>query len=389
MSAQQLYTDIYEQIDQSVAKDVDEATRARLAILILGMIEAKSASPAQIAQALHRLGLSQAQPESIERRIRRIENDPEISDVLCFHPFARRRLLLGGQRDLLLILDPTTQDDRICLVTVAIWYRGRALPLAWAAWPANFPLTGDRFWVRIKKLLAVVAKILPKGSRVTWLADRAFGAPAFTDLVTAHNWSYLVRVQGQTRCRDKQGREKQIQHLVHPHRLRGKMKGEAFKSRKWRPVSIVAFWGKQHETPLCLVTNLPLSWSLIRLYRRRYPIEATFRDFKSAGWQWEKGQVSDLEHVQRLLVGMAFASWLAIIVGAAFAADILSKPASGRRRTLPWWGKRSLFAIGLHFLRRFLFGNGSLDLKRPLTDWTELNWQEQIYFHHARAFVFA
>ena len=389
MSAIELYTQIYGVVDSCVDAQVDEITRKRLSLLVLGMIEAKSASPAQMAQALHRLGLSPAKPESIERHIRRIENDPEITDVLCFHPFARQRLLWARQEELLLILDPTTQDDRVCLVSVAVWYRGRALPLAWMAWEANTPLKGDRFWVRITKLLACVAELLPKGVKIIWLADRAFGTPAFTDIICAYGWFYVVRVQGQTRCCDRQQREKQIQHLIHPLRRRGKMRGLAFKKRGWRPNNIIAFWGKHHDSPLCLVSNLPLGWYLIRLYRRRYPIEAMFRDYKSYGWQWEKGQVLDLDHVKRLLVAMAFASWFVIIVGAHFADTWLREAPSGRRRTLPWWGKRSLFTIGLHYLRCHLMGHVAICLRWSLTDWTLLNWSEQIYFHHARAFVFA
>lgn len=389
MSAIELYTQIYQSLDSCVDGQVDETTRERLALLVLGMIEAKSASPAQIAQALNRLGISGAKPESIERHIRRIENDPEITDVLCFHPFARQRLLWAGQQELLLILDPTTQDDRVYLVTIGVWYRGRALPLVWMAWEANVPLKGDRFWARMAQLLAIVAELLPCRIKITWLADRAFGTPAFTDMIVTYGWFYVVRVQGHTRCRDYHDREKQIRHLIHPIRRRGKMRGMAFKKRGWRLNSIVAFWGKNQESPLCLVSNLPLGWYLIRLYRRRYPIEATFRDYKSYGWQWERGQVVDLAHVKRLLVAMAFASWFSIIVGARFADAWLQEPSSGQRRTVPWWGKRSLFTIGLHYLRCHIMSNEVVCLRWSLTDWTLLNWIEQIYFHHSRAFVFA
>jgi len=389
MSAMELYTQIHTALNACMDAHVRQSTRARLALLVLGMIEAKSASPAQVGQALHRLGLSQAQPASIERRIRRLENDPAISDVLCFHPFARQRLLWGKPQELLLILDPTTQDDRIYLVTVAVWYRGRALPLAWVAWEANTPLKGARFWERIAKLLACVAELLPKGVKITWLADRAFGTPSFTDLLTQYDWFYVVRVQKQTRCCDRRQREREIYQLLHPVRRRGKMRGMAFKSRGWRECSIVVFWGKNHSSPLCLVSNLPLGWYLIRLYRRRYPIEALFRDYKTQGWQWERGQVVDLDHVQRLLVAMALATWFAILVGAHFADAWLHQPPSGQRRTGSWWGKRSLFTIGLHYLKRHIMSNEIVCLFWSFKDWTLLNWAEQDYFHHARAFVFA
>ena len=188
MSASTIYNQVYELLDQHLGEQVSESSRQRITLLVLGIIRAKSASPARIAEALSELGLTNATTESIERRIRRIENDDELTATLCFHPFAKERLAFGRPEQLLLICDPTTQEDRVVMVTASVWYRGRALPLAWLVWPANVPLEGDGFWERIEKLLDTVATILPNGVSVTWLADRAFGTPAFTDLVTGRGW---------------------------------------------------------------------------------------------------------------------------------------------------------------------------------------------------------
>jgi hypothetical protein len=88
---------------------------------------------------------------------------------------------------------------------------------------------------------------------------------------------------------------------------------------------------------LCLVSDLPAEWDLIALYRRRYPIEATFRDFKSAGWHWEQGQVRDLTHVCRLLVGMALASWITLLIGTQVAHSHLAQASLGQTQSLyPW-----------------------------------------------------
>ena len=149
---------------------------------------ASQMAPARIAQALHTLGLSDAKAESIERRIRRIENDTSLRAATCVHPLAQQRLRFGQPSELVLVLDPTTQDERVVMLTATVWYRGRALPLAWAVWPANTPLVGQGFWDRVAALLAEVAPLLPVGVSVTWLADRAFGTPAFTDVVTAYGW---------------------------------------------------------------------------------------------------------------------------------------------------------------------------------------------------------
>ena len=49
------------------------------------------------------------------------------------------------------------------MLTVSVWYRGRALPLAWAVWSGQQPLTDQGFWERVAGLLSIVAKLLPLG----------------------------------------------------------------------------------------------------------------------------------------------------------------------------------------------------------------------------------
>jgi len=385
----QLYQQVYQLLTEHVDPSVNASSLERLTLLVIGMIEAEHASPAQIAKALDKLGLTQANVESIERRVRRIENDQSLDAASCVHPLARARLQFGRPERLILIIDPTTQDDRVVMLTVSVWYRGRALPLVWAIWPAQQPLADAGFWERVAALLQIVAELLPVGVPVVWLADRAFGSPAFTDLLEPYGWDYVVRVQGQTRFRDQRGQEVQIAALVSQPNKRTKRHGQLFKKRGWRWASVVAFWGQRHNSPLCLVTSFPPRWDIIALYRRRYPIEAMFRHYKSYGWQWELGQVTDLAHLERLLVGMALATWVVLLVGTQVAAEHLAEPATGRRRTRPWVGKQSLFTLGLHRLGRWLHGLTDRLLAWTLTDWDAPNWSAQITGHHARTFVFA
>ena len=382
-----LYEQVYELLYQSLDKKINRPTLKRLTLLVLGIIRSKSASPACIAKALDELGLTNATAESIERRIRRIENYPHISTALCFHPLAKERLAYGRPKQLLLIMDPTTQEDHVVMLTVGIWYRGRALPLAWMIWTGNKPLKGDGFWERVDALLDIVAELLPVSIPVIWLADRAFGSPSFIDLVTQHGWHYIVRVVKTTRCQTVKGLCRPVSELTPKPGWRAKMRGKAFKKRGWRPVSVVAYWGKGYDTPLCLVSDLTPDYRLIHFYARRYPIEALFRDYKSYGWHWEQGQVRDLEHMERLLVGMALATWVTIMAGTQVAEEYLCIPSTGNRRTLPWEGKRSLFHLGLHRLQKLLTGSCKTPIQWRFTHWDAPNWKKQIYFHHVRAYV--
>jgi hypothetical protein len=389
MSAREVYHQVEYQLTRTIGGKVEESTFKRVCLLVTGIIGAKNASPAQVSRALERLKLSQANAESIERQVRRMENDQEITAALCFHPFARAHLRYGHPQELVLILDPTTQEDKIVMVSVAVWYRGRALPLAWATWKANSPLEGAGFWERIDELLAEVEPLLPANTSITLLADRAFGCAAFTDLLVKRGWHYVVRVQGQVLCCDRQGRQRSVASMVPYRGKRAKLRGKVFKKIGWRDASVVCYWGRRHKTPLCLVSDLPPHWHLIQLYRRRYPIEATFRDYKSFGWRWEQGQVKNLEHVNRLLVGMALATWFVLIVGSWKAQQILDIPPSGNRRTTPWAGKTSLFGHGLDTLHAWLALQSLPVFLWVLSDWLAPNWKHQLTCFHARAFIFS
>jgi hypothetical protein len=388
MPPQTVYREIRQLLNAFLDAEVTESTRERLALLVMGILSARNAAPARVAQALHTLGLTGATAESIERRIRRSENDPHLQATTCFHPLARAWLCREHPSQLLLVLDPTCQEDRVVMVSVAVWYRGRALPLAWMIWPGNTPLTDTRFWERLRVLLAQVATLLPRGVPVTWLADRAFGTPSFIDLLTEYGWHYLVRVQGHTRCRTRQGREQPLGELVRQRGARAKLRGEVFKKRGWRAASVVVYWGRAYKSPLCLVSDLAPAWALISLYRRRYAIEATFRHYKSYGWRWEQGQVTLLPHLERLLVGMALATWIAVMLGAEVAAKLLAHPPTGRRHTKPWAAKHSLFALGVERFAYLLHASPQDAIRWCLGDWEAPNWEDQITQHHAYAFIF-
>jgi len=379
-----LYQEIAGQLDNHFPLDWSRALRDRLLTLVLGIVLAESCSPRHMAKALCKFGYSEAAEASLERHLRRIENDERITAEAILHPFARHHLRFGKPDQLVLIIDGTTHTDHTFMLMVSVRYRGRALPLAWDIWEANQPLKGMRFWDRVAQLLAVVASVLPPDVPVIWLADRAFGTSQFTDLLVPYGWHFVVRVQGQTRFVDQAGRESRLDQLI---RKRGRFKGtgQVFKSNGWRKLSVVVIYRVQYKGPLCLVTDLAPDWSVVRFYRWRYNIEAMFRDYKSSGWQWEQNQVYDLIHVERLLVGMALATWLSLMAGTQVAHDMLAKKPSGKRRTAP--EKTSLFQLGLSRLSQWAVANYRRPLRFFLTDWSAPNWEDQWRNHHAHAFV--
>ena len=91
MSAQRpFYQVIHQRIAAALPRAIPAASITRLALLVTGMLAAKSAVLAQIAAELDALALTRATPNSIARRLRRTLTDPHLDQPTCYAPRCAR-----------------------------------------------------------------------------------------------------------------------------------------------------------------------------------------------------------------------------------------------------------------------------------------------------------
>jgi hypothetical protein len=92
----------------------------------------------------------------------------------------RRVLARHRLRRWVIIIDETAQAEHLRVLTAAVCYRGRAIPLTWLCWPGQTKQTVN-YWARCGSLLAMVRDVLPADASVVVVDNRAFGCPVFTD----------------------------------------------------------------------------------------------------------------------------------------------------------------------------------------------------------------
>lgn len=368
----ELYREVAARLQAVVAGGVRVTTVRRLALLVSGLVAAKSSVVSRMASGLWEAGVSAAQVASIARRLRRSLCDAKVTAATCYEPAVRAMVDWEGLRrrgkPAILALDESSQDERVHLLRVSLTYWGTAVPLAWEIWPQNTPLAEGEYWRRIERVLARAAALVPPGLTVILTADRAFDIPPFVDRVAAHGWHWVIRLkaEGANRFLDWHGREHELRALVHRHVAapghRWKARGRIFKGAGWRTASIVAVWAPGAKERLVVITDLPPRWEVLAHYDRRFWIEAGFRSDKTGGWQWEACQVTDLEHHARLLVAMAWATLLMLCLGLTSARADLARLATARAAPLaprtappkPQHARASLFTLGLALARRWL-----------------------------------
>jgi hypothetical protein len=214
--------------------------RTRLSFVLWAVLLSGTVVQRQVARTLASISPNDALASSHERRLRRALADTRLSWDVVFAPLIRcvLRNLTGS---VTVIVDESGHTDLVRVLTAAIWYQGRAIPLAWIVWKGQTPHE-IRYWDDCQTLLERVAKVLPAQASVTVVADRAFGCPAFVDPIVARGWQYVVRVQGQTRLEHTDGTQTPIKHQVTEAQRQWWDQVRVFKKQGWRAALAIAYW---------------------------------------------------------------------------------------------------------------------------------------------------
>ena len=232
---------------------------------------------------------------------------------------------------------------------VALAYHGRAVPLAWAVYPARGIPAGQTWQALFERALDRAAAPLPPGRPVLLLLDRGFVSPAVWDAVIARGWHPVLRAQRSVRLRTPDGAEGPVGDLLGQDAGLVALAGEVFKKGGWRAAAATALRRDGLEEAWLLLSDLPPGEERALEYAARMHIEQAFRDDRSAGWRWEQSRVKDPERAERLLLVLHPATLWCLSLGAAAV-----QAGRARRWVRPRRPAWSLFRLGWTWLRQAL-----------------------------------
>jgi hypothetical protein len=323
--------------------------RKWLAKLVCALAEAGACTQPALAAALQRLGLSAATNESLQVGIRRFLADRRVTVRAAYAPLLRD-VLAGWPADrLLLIADATALKGRLVRLEVALAYHGRAVPLAWAVYPADGIPAGQCWQGLFERVLDRAAAVLPPGRAALLLLDRGFVSPGVWDAALARGWHPVLRAQRGVRLRTRDGAERPVGELLGEDAGLVALAGQVFKKGGWRAASVTAVRADGTRAAWLLLSDLPPGEQRALEYAARMHIEQGFRDDKSAGWQWERSRIKDPERAERLLLVLHLATLWCLSAG-GWAVQT----GQARRWVRPSRPAWSLFRIGWAWLRQAL-----------------------------------
>lgn len=330
--------------------------RTTLAELIVCLLENNKAHISKLGE---NLSDKNAGVMACIQRLRRFLSNPRISPSLVVIPLIHMmRPLLENLPEIILIVDRTDWKKRrkyINILSVAVSYKGRALPLFWIV----FGRRGCSSFDQWKQVLSPVIEGL---QQMPWLsdkpvhihvvADREFASPKLAEwLKTIYDVAVTLRIKASMYLTGEDTPEIKVASLIQ-QMVKGSryiLYNQILTRDSSFKMNVLLTWKEDYDEPLVVATTAENPSIADTTYEKRFGIEPMHKDWKSNAFDLEKTRVTDPKRIETLLIPIAFAYILCVLEGE-------QKEQNGDIRTPPKGKARmvSLFLSGLRTISRYL-----------------------------------
>lgn len=281
----------------------ERITRLRnLALLMTGLVLSMSVHLSHIVKKWP----TPAQQRSLVNRLRRFLDNPRVAVRPSYAPVVRQLLAAFHNAPLRLIVDCTKLGFDYRLLTVAIAYRKRALPLAWSVHKGRKGHISAR--QQIALLTYVQSLLAPTRQAPVWvLADSGFQSVPFLRWLHQQGWHFVIRLTGQPCI--KQAAEawvKLADLALTPGETCDLGRIRLTKKHQYEGLYLVAHWQTGQPDPWYLVTSQPDMRHALRLYPVRMWTEEMYGDMKGHGFDLEATHLQDADRLSRLVLAVCW-----------------------------------------------------------------------------------
>jgi len=292
------------------------------------------------------------------QRVRRFLSNKRISPSLMIVPLIYlMRPFLESLPEIVLSMDRTEWKKRgkwINILSVALCYKGRALPLFWMV----FGRKGNSALTDWKKLLTRVIEGLHS---MDWLsdtlihvvADREFASPKFAEwLKDKYNVDSTLRIKSSMYLSDENKPEVKVASLI--KKLKKGSRKLLYDQRVTRDcnfkMNVLLLWKKGYDEPLVVATTSDKPFLSDLTYGKRFGIECMHKDWKTNAFDLEKTRVTNPKRIETLLIPIAFAYLFCMLEGERkeLSGEDIRQPPKGKTRMT------GLFLLGLRNIARKL-----------------------------------
>ena len=254
------------------------------------------------------------QQNSRRRHIQRFLNQTRLSVVILWFPLIKeiitQRIPKAGQ--LIIALDRTQWQANNILMASAI-YQKRALPLFWI-----FLSKKGASDLREQQIVLRPVIKLFKTHQVVIVGDREFHSVELAQWIDSQGVKFVLRQKKSTTFSQKKRKFSSLSSIqIAPGQREFFSKISSTQKKGFCRFNLAVYWrrkykNKQEKSPWYLLTNLADLETVVKAYKKRFGIEAMFKDCKTGGYNLE-GSKASLDKLVRIILLIAIAmtaAWL-------------------------------------------------------------------------------
>lgn len=323
--------------------DMKEENFLTLALMITGLLRSKSGQLSKIARAVpyaHK-------KESLVTRFQRLVRNKKLEVGVEYNPFVKLILSALSKEQTVLLVDSTKLGGNCLCLMVSVYYKSRALPLAWVVYKGR---KGHSSQDTQLALFQTVKALLPEASQVILLGDGEFDGSQVLTWVHSHtHWHFVCRTDKTNLiCSEQQWLA--LDHVpVKPGQETFLTAVRFTQAHQVGPLNILVLWNEAKTCHWFFVTNFDTAQTAQKWYTKRFTTETLFSDFKGRGFHLDDIRLWKPERVSRLLLVAAIAYVFSLVLG---VQAIVSAAFRQLVRTDAFY--HSLFQLGLIYLDHLL-----------------------------------
>lgn len=314
-----------------------------LAMMITGILRARSGQLKKMVRAVQYAH----KKESLGERFRRFVRNKNVEVKVEYTPFDQRILKAVKQGPVVLMIDSTKMGGRCICLMVSVYYKSRALPLAWLTFKGKKGHSSQNTQLQ---LFQSVKALLPPDLPVILLGDGEFdGSDLIEWFETETTWHYVCRTDPSTLI-FYQGQWIALNQLSLAPGEETFLTGVRFtQANQIGPVNILVVWNEAKQCHWFFVTNFDTAAAAKAWYTKRFTTETLFSDCKGRGFNLDETRLWDPDRVNRLVFAGSIAYYFTVVLG---VESIVSRSFCQLVRTDAFY--HSLFQLGLIFLDHLL-----------------------------------
>lgn len=233
---------------------------------------------------------------------------------------------LKSDNGLHLVIDGSQIGNNHSVLMISMVYKKRSIPLVWIVKKqpkGHFEV--EKHVDLFEQATELLTPFICSNTSITILGDGEFDSIELLEFCKSKKWEYAIRTANNTLMYENNDAFKAKNLSVPQEHNSLFIKDVEFTKKRFKYVNFLLWHNADFEQPLPIISSLDCPLKIMEAYRKRYAIEALFKDLKSTSFNLHKTRLTKAYDISNLIMVAALAFNLLVLLANKFQHNPIRK----------------------------------------------------------------